>query len=132
MTIKICAPRIFVCATLACLVLLGSTSVLAHNPEASATDPAAAAQWKAGAPLLQLQGELEIVHQDFPDGHSKYVYTLKQSGGTRVPLQFVKQPPTHLLTGDHVQVSGQRSGSGLILYSGSTNVQKTTGGGGTT
>ncbi len=136
MTIRICTPRIFSCpifsrAIFAGAVLLASTFALAHNPDANAVDPAAAAQWKAGAPQVQLEGQLEIVHQDFKDGHGKFVYTLKQSDGTRVPLQFVKHPPTHLLTGDHVQVTGQRSGSGLILYSGGTNV-KNTGGGGST
>src|SRR6185369_8780764 len=84
-----------------------------------------------GAPQVQLEGQIEIVHQDYKDGHGKFVYTLKQADGTRVPLQFVKHPPTHVLTGDHVQVTGQRSGSGLVLYSGGTNV-KNTGGGGST
>jgi M6 family metalloprotease-like protein len=136
MTIRICTPRIFSRSIFsrsifAGAVLLASTFVFAHNPDANSVDPAAAAQWKPGAPQVQLQGQIEIVHQDFPDGHGKFVYTLKQSDGTRVPLQFVKHPPTHLLTGDHVRATGQRSGGSLILYSGGTNVNKT-GGGGTT
>src|SRR5712692_2522249 len=136
MKIKICAPRIFSLAIFglaifAGLLLLASTFALAHNPNASETDSSAVAQWQAGAPQVQLEGQLEIVHQDFKDGHGRFVYTLKQADGTRVPLQFVKHPPTHLLTGDHVRVTGQRSGGGLLLYSGSTNVRKT-GGGGTT
>src|SRR6266704_5546452 len=122
MKIKICAPRIFGRAIFAGLMLLGSTVVLAQT-SASST---AAAQSR-----VQLEGQIEIVHQDFKDGHGRFVYTLKQADGTRVPLQFVKHPPTHLLTGDHVRVTGQRSGGGLLLYSGSTNVRKT-GGGGTT
>jgi M6 family metalloprotease-like protein len=136
MKARIRSPRIFSRAIFAGAVLLASTFVFAHNPDASGTDSAAAAQWKPGAPQVQLEGQIEIVHQDFPDGHGKYIYTLKQADGTRVPLQFVKHPPTHLLTGDHVQVSGQRSGGGLILYSGGTNVKNTGGGvstgGGTT
>src|SRR5579864_8451485 len=131
MKIKICSPRILSRAIFAGAVLLASTLVLAHNPDSNAIDPVAAAQWKAGAPQVQLEGQIEIMHQDFKDGHGKYVYTLKQADGSRVPLQFVKNPPTHLLTGDHVQVSGQRAGGGLILYSGGTNV-KNTGGGGST
>jgi M6 family metalloprotease-like protein len=75
---------------------------------------------------VQLEGELEIVYQDFRDGHARLVHSLKQSDGTRVSLHFVKEPPTHLLTGDHVRVSGQVSGSTLMLYSGSTSVQTTT------
>jgi hypothetical protein len=131
MTIKICSPRIFSSAIFVAVVLFASTFVLAHNPDANSTDPVAAAQWKPGAPQVQLEGQIEIVHQDFPDGHGKFVYTLNQIDGTRVPLHFVKNPPTHVLTGDHVTVSGQQSSSGLILYSGSTNV-KNTGGGGST
>lgn len=112
-------------ACLAGLLLFGATFAAAHNPNGTNNDPAA--QWRPGAPVVQMQGEIEIVHQDFPDGHGKYVYTLKKSDGSRVPMHFVKNPPTHLLTGDHVTASGQQSSSGLILYSGG-NVK--TGGGG--
>jgi hypothetical protein len=70
---------------------------------------------------------LEIVHQDFPDGHGRFVFTLKQTGGTRVPMQFAKHPPTHLLTGDHVHANGQMLNGNLLLYSGSSNLTKTTG-----
>ncbi|HYY69974.1 MAG TPA: hypothetical protein VE734_09585, partial [Terriglobales bacterium] len=79
---------------------------------------------------VQLEGELEILHQDFKD-RSHLSYHLKLADGTRVPLHFVKEPPTHLLTGDHVRADGQLSGGSLILYSGNTNVKKT-GGGSTT
>src|SRR5882724_7738828 len=128
MKIKICAPRIFSCsnfgrAIFAGLIFLGSTVILAQT----GASPTAAAHSS-----VQLDGQIEIVHQDFKDGHGRFVYTLKQADGTRVPLQFVKHPPTHLLTGDHVRVTGQRSGGGLLLYSGSTNVRKTGGGGTTT
>jgi M6 family metalloprotease-like protein len=107
---------------------IGSTFVLAHTPDTNTID-SAAAQWQAGGKQVQLEGELEIVHQDFQDGHGQFVYTLKQADGTRVPLHFVKHPPTHLLTGDHVRANGQLSSGGLILYSGSANVKKTGGGG---
>ena len=129
MKAKVCSPRIFSRTLFAGAVLLASTFVLAHDPEANSIDPAAAAQWKAGAPQVQLQGQIEIVHQDFPDGHGKFVYTLKQADGTRMPMHFVKNPPTHLLSGDRVTASGQQSSSGLILYSGG-NVKNTGGGGG--
>jgi M6 family metalloprotease-like protein len=75
---------------------------------------------------VQLEGELEITYQDFKDGRHRLSYSLKQSDGTRVPLQFVKEPPTHLLSGAHVRASGQMSGGSLLLYSGSTNVKQTT------
>src|ERR1041384_994913 len=113
MSRQICSPRIVGRLFVALAVmLLGSTFVLAHNPDASDTDPVAIAQWKVGAPQVHLQGQLEIVHIDFKDGHGQYVYTLKQADDTRVPLHFVKNPPTHLLTGDQVAISGQQSTSG--------------------
>src|SRR5437899_942329 len=126
MKIRICAPRIFGRAICAGLMLLVSTFVLAHNPDANDSDPAAAAQWQAGGQQVQLEGQLEIVHQDFKDGHGRFVYSLKQANGTRVSLQFVKHAPTHLLTGDHVRANGQLSGRTMTLYSGSTNLTKTT------
>src|SRR6266404_6149546 len=136
----ICAPRIlsrsiFGRAILAGLMLLGSTFTLAHN--AGTTDnsdaQAAAAQLKRDpGQHVQLDGQIEIVHQDFKDGHGRFVYTLKQADGTVVPMHFLKGAPTHLLSGDHVRADGQLSGGSLILYSGSTNVGKTGGGGTTT
>jgi hypothetical protein len=139
MKLKIC-PRIFkteffVANTIAAgIILLGSTSLFAHNPANNdlADDPAVAAQLQSGqGKPVQLDGEIEIVHQDFKDGHGRFVFTLKQADGTRVPLKFAKHPPTHLLTGDHVRANGQQLGGNLLLYSGSTNVNKT-GSGGTT
>jgi Gametolysin peptidase M11/NPCBM-associated, NEW3 domain of alpha-galactosidase len=129
MKVEIRPPRIFRRAICAGVFVFASTFLFAHS-NANSVDPVAAAQWKAGAPQVQLQGQIEIVHQDFPDGHGKFLYTLKQADGTRVPMHFVKHPPTHVLTGDHVRVSGERSTTGFVLYSGA-NV-KNTGGGGTT
>jgi M6 family metalloprotease-like protein len=99
----------------------------AGNSGLNATDVAAAAQSQVGAnQQVELEGDLEVTYQDFKDGRHPLSYSLKRSDGTRVPLQFVKEPPTHLLTGDHVRASGQMSGGSLILYSGSTNVKRTT------
>ena len=134
MKIEICAPRIFSLAIVgraifAGFMLLASTFVLAHNPQASdlADNPAVAAQLQSGkGKPAQLDGQLEIVHQDFPDGHGRFVFTLKQADGTRVPMQFAKHPPTHLLTGDHVRANGQILNGNLLLYSGSTNLTKST------
>src|SRR5437870_7315241 len=87
--------------------------------------PAAADQSGVGPDQqVQLEGELEIIHQDFKDGRGRYLYSLKLSDGTRVPLHFVKKPPTHLLTGDHVRANGRLSNGSLLLYSGSTNLTK--------
>jgi len=75
---------------------------------------------------VQLDGQLEITYQDTKDGHHRLSYSLKQPDGTRVPLQFTKEPPTHFLSGDHVRAKGQRSGGSLILYSGSTSLTAST------
>jgi hypothetical protein len=129
---QICNPRISFSTSystaflMAVLMLLGSTAVLGQtNPQGQET-PAAAAQSQVGPnQRVQLEGELEILHQDFKD-RGLYFYFLKTADGTRVPLHFVKQPPTHLLTGDHVRANGQLSGGSLTLYSGSTSLTKTT------
>ena len=106
-------------------LLLSAALAQGNSPAGSGAQPDARLQNGAATPV-QLEGQLEITYQDMKDGHHRLSYSLKQSDGTRVPLQFAKEPPTHLLTGDHVRVSGQPSGGGLILYSGPT---KTTGGG---
>jgi M6 family metalloprotease-like protein len=74
----------------------------------------------------QLDGELEILQQDFKNNHGRLVYSLKLSDGTRVPLKFVDEPPTRLRTGDHVRATGQLSGGSLILYSDGTTTTTTT------
>jgi hypothetical protein len=125
------SPRIYYsvfCSAflLAVAVLLGSTPVLGQTNPQSEETPAAAAQSQVGpSQPVQLEGELEILYQDFK-AQGRLSYSLKLADGTRVPLHFVKQPPTHLLTGDHVRANGQLSGGSLILYSGSTSVTKTT------
>src|SRR5207248_1593079 len=107
------------------VVLLASPFSLAQIRNASSQ---AAAQSQVGqGKQVQLEGELEIIHQDFKDGHGTFLYSLKQADGTRVSLHFSKQPPTHLLTGDHVRANGQLSGGTLVLYSGSPSLTKTTG-----
>ena len=77
---------------------------------------------------VQLEGQIEILNKDFKD-HAEVSYTLKTADGKRIPMHFAKQPPTHLLTGDHVQAEGDLSNNTLLLYSGS-NV-KSGGNGGT-
>src|SRR6266851_8942049 len=127
---RIFSTKIFVINTIvAGIIFLSSTLALAHNTgttDNSDAQAAAAQLQRDPGQHVQLQGQIEIVHQDFNDGHGRFVYTLKQADGTRVPLQFLKKPPTHLLTGDHIQADGQLSGGSLILASGSTNLTKTT------
>ncbi len=94
--------------------------VLGALASAFAQGNSAAAQTIAGpSKHVQLEGELEILQQDFKD-HGRLLYSLKQQDGTRVPLHFQKEPPTHLLTGDHVTAEGDLSGGNLVLYSGSS------------
>ena len=133
MSRQVCSPRIVrrLFVSLAAL-LLSSTFVLAHNPQDSdlADDPSVAAQLQSGqGKAAQLDGQIEIVHQDFPDGHGKFFFSLKQADGTRVPMKFAKHPPTNLLTGDHVRANGQMLNGSLLLYSGS-NAKQTGGGSG--
>src|SRR5260370_11731917 len=108
---------------LAVVVLFGSALGLAKT---GSTNSQSAPQSQVGqSQRVQLEGELKIQYQDFKD-RARLFYSLKQADGTRVPLQFVKNPPTHLLTGDHVLANGQLSGGSLLLYSGSTSLTKTT------
>ncbi len=125
---QICTPRIRFSTSystallMAVLMSLGGTAVLAQVHPQSQETPAATAQSQVGqSQHVQLEGELKIQYQDFKD-RARISYSLKLADGTRVPLHFVKNPPTHLLTGDHVRADGQLSGGSLILYSGNTNL----------
>jgi len=88
---------------------------------------AAAESQSALHKTVRVDGELEIRHEDLTDGKSRNLYFVKRADGVRVPLAFTKEPPTHLLTGDQVRADGEVSGSGLLLYSGSTSLSKTKG-----
>src|SRR5215469_9134848 len=80
------------------LTILGTNQTAAQNSTPS-TNSAASAQSQIGSSQqVQLEGELEITYQDFKDGQHRLLYSLKTTDGTRVPLQFTKEPPTHLLT----------------------------------
>jgi hypothetical protein len=83
--------------------------------EGTARSQPSALSAAAGAEV-EFEGAIEIIHEDFGKS-GRYLYYLNTSGG-RVPLHFVKNPPTRLLTGDHVRVRGQQSGGTLILASG--------------
>lgn len=69
----------------------------------------------------EVEGELEILHEDSDHG-SRYHYFLK-TAGRRLPLSFVKEPPTHLTSGSQVRVRGVRSNGVLALQSGGESVQ---------
>jgi hypothetical protein len=99
----------------------GFSSLAQNSNRAAGTQP-------QSGPQVQVEGELQIQYQDFKD-HARIQYSLKKADGTQMPLQFMKNPPAHLLTGDHVRATGQMSGGNLVLYSGATNVSKTSSGG---
>jgi M6 family metalloprotease-like protein len=107
------------CARILVLGLL-AIFTLAFAGHSSAQASSNAAQPAVGEPAqhVQLEGELQILNEDLKVG-ARVSYSLKTADGKHVPLHFQKNPPTHLLTGDHVQADGQLSSGSLILYSGS-------------
>src|SRR5262245_51204203 len=112
--------RLLAAAFLSILILSG---VYAQGNSTTASGkPSSSGVQNALNQEVQLEGELEITYQDMKDGHHQLSYSLKQADGSRVPLQFTKEPPTHLLTGAHLRAKGQRSGGSLVLYSGSTSL----------
>ena len=114
-------------AIITTICLFFSVSGASAQGSAGTSGSSHAAQSQVGPDQdVQLEGELEIIYQDFKDGRHSLSYSLKRSDGTQVPLQFAKEPPTHLLSGAHVRASGQISGGSLILYSGSTSRHNTT------
>ena len=117
----------------ACLVISVTGIAAQESPSGSAHQSVAAGRVLAGSQTaagpnraVQLEGQLEILQQDVKDGRNHLLYSLKQADGTRVRLEFVDEPPKHLLTGHHVRATGQLSGGSLILYSGGTTVTNTT------
>ena len=100
-------------------ILFCSSSVSSVHAQGN---PSASRSTVAANQLEQVDGELEVVQQDFKDGRGRLLYTLRQANGTRLALQFTKEPPTHLLTGTRVRAHGQRSGGTLLLYSGNTSL----------
>jgi len=61
----------------------------------------------------ELEGTLEIVHEDWEDGSGVYHHFLSMHDGRRLPLEGVHHPD--LLTGDVVRVRGVDSGHKLQL-----------------
>ena len=69
---------------------------------------------------VELDGELEIVHEDRLK-HSRFHYTLS-SQGVNYTLHFRKDPPTHLKTGARVRVRGIKVADAVALESGPASV----------
>src|SRR6266436_6118682 len=113
-------------AIIAIICLFFSVSGASAQGSAATSGSAAAQLQAVPNGNVQLEGELEIVYQDFKDGRHSLSYSLKRSDGSHIPLQFVKEPPTHLLSGAHVRANGQLSSGSLVLYSGSSVTSTTT------
>jgi hypothetical protein len=62
---------------------------------------------------LELEGTLEILHEDREDGSGVYHHFLSTHDGNRLSLEGVQHPD--LLTGDRVRVRGVRSSQKLQL-----------------
>src|SRR5712671_5043909 len=104
------------------LLLLVAISV---GPACAQAPEPTQGQTAAGS-AVALEGEIEIIHEDFKNS-GRYLYFLKTSAGKRLTLHFAKHPPTNLLTGDHVKVHGAQSGTTVMLASGGnvTNLART-------
>jgi hypothetical protein len=105
-------------------LLLLLVAISAGPARAQAPEPTQG-QTAAGS-AVALEGEIEIIHEDFKNS-GRYLYFLKTSAGRRLALHFAKHPPTNLLTGDHIRVHGSQSGTTIMLASGGnvTNLANT-------
>ena len=79
------------------------------------------AQSIASGILEEIEGELEILHEDSDRG-SRNHYFLKTREG-KLALNFEKDPPTHLPSGSRVRVRGERTNNLIALGSGGQSVQ---------
>jgi hypothetical protein len=114
-------PRVPTAVLLAAVAPISLLAVLtlAIVPGGVAQTNAIAAQAEANSSKhVQLEGELEILNKDFSD-HAEVSYSLKVANNLHIPMRFASEPPTHFLTGDHVQAEGDLSNNTLVLYSGS-------------
>jgi len=79
------------------------------------------AQGVAPAVLDEIEGELEILHEDTPRG-GRNSYFLK-TGERRLSLNFAKDAPTDLTSGTQIRVRGVRTNNTLALQSDGGSVQ---------
>ena len=65
---------------------------------------------------------MQILHEDYSDGTSRFRYFL-ESSGERFELHFRAGGPTHLLTGAPVRVKGLRANHEIAIDSGSMDIE---------
>ena len=101
--------------TLLAPVLLPSATTFAHESgrPTAATPPSPSAKL-----AVELEGTLEIVHEDREDGSSQYHHVLSMDDGNRLSLEGVRHG-LDLLTGDRVRVNGNRSAKAIQLQASS-------------
>src|SRR5262245_36592077 len=83
--------------------------------------PAANAGSEVDGADAELEGTLEIVHEDREDGSALYHHLLSTNDGQRLSLEGVRH--SDLLTGDRVLVKGVRAGQKLHLQTRSAGNQ---------
>ncbi|MFC1695846.1 Ig-like domain-containing protein [Pseudomonadota bacterium] len=69
---------------------------------------------------LEIEGELEVMYEDYDDGSHRLVHALK-TDGERIALHF-KSPPPGLLSGMPAQVSGVLVGDAMAVDSGKDDI----------
>ncbi len=69
---------------------------------------------------LQLEGELEVMYEDYADGSHRLLHTLK-ANGERISLHF-KSPPPGLLSGTPAQVRGVLVDDAMAVDSGEDDI----------
>ncbi len=105
-----------------CLGLWAGPDVALAQTRSSGRSSPAKAPTQALGPVTQLEGTLEVLHEDWPTG-SRDFYFLESTAGERLSLHFAANPPRHLLTGTKIKVKGVRVGQTLKLDSGGTSIQ---------
>lgn len=89
----------------------------------SASVGKATAQTSVNSTQVELEGELEVLHEDdFKNRKSRIRHFLKTGAGERYELKF-SQRPANYQSGSKVRVRGSKSGDLLALDSGSSNIQ---------
>src|SRR5258707_4762613 len=88
----------------ALLGIIGAIFCIAPRAHSLAADSVLSATSTANN--LELEGELEVVVEDYQD-FSRTLFFLRTTEG-RVRVRFAHNPPTNLQTGAHIRVRGTR------------------------
>lgn len=94
---------------------------LAQTRNSSSQTRAADASVSESGEDVELEGELEVLHEDSADG-GRYLYFLKNNG-KRYRLQMDDTQPVYLPTGTKVRVKGVKKGTYLALGKGKNNIK---------